>query len=225
MRLFKRGDSPYLWCEFYIPGQAEPVRKSTKQSDRRLALQAAQQLQQEAARPRAPETDHTVRQVLAAFVDSILDGDHAAQTHTTYGVRAVKIAEHLGDVVAARLTKERIESYIQARRFEVRRVARPYGKKEPTDKRAAPGTIRLELTVLGAALKWARERKMVAYDPREVLPKFKVKKKRRASYRWLTEAEYDLLHAHYARRFPYGQKQTRIERCKKVEILGAASDV
>lgn len=203
MRLFKRGDSPYLWCEFYIPGQAEPVRKSTKQSDRRLALQAAQELARQAAVPRAPETDDTVKTVLLGYLASLESSDAADGTCTTYSNRAAQLILHLGDEIAARLTRERIDGYIQARRFAVRKVARPYGAEEPAEKRAAPGTIKLELVVLGAALRWAKERRIVVYDPREIMPKFKVKKKKRAAYRWLTEAEFAALYQHYAARFPY----------------------
>lgn len=168
--LYRRGDSPYWWTWVYVDGKRQ--RASTKCTDRRAALAAASAMQREALAPRDPHALETVADALLAFLD--VPVERAPGTVKAYHQRAANLADHIGAIQLAKLTRHHIESYVQARR-------------------AGPRTVRAELMVLRASLRLAKQRGRSVPDldvlavpvPGKIEPK----------ERWLTRQEYAALMA------------------------------
>lgn len=133
--IYQRKGSPYYWTWVYDGSRR--VRISTKCTDRKAALAKAAELQRQNASPGSEHANRTVADALLAYCEA--PSDRAEATTQAYRQRALNIAAIIGRVRLAQLGVQHLERYI-------------------TERRAAKGTMRVELGVLRMALKYARRR-------------------------------------------------------------------
>lgn len=168
--LYRRGDSPYWWTWTY--DDRARVRVSTKCTDRTAALARARQIQREAADPGIRHAAETVGDALAVWFER--PTNWAKNTVLMYGGRMMHVAEHLGRVQLARLSREHVEGYVTAR------LTKGSGR-----------SVAAEVRILLDAVRLAKQRGRAVPDLE--LLRVKVARGAAAKDRWLTKPEVDAL--------------------------------
>jgi integrase len=178
-KLTQRGS--YFHVQWYEDGKARRVPTGTtdsREAERFLAQFVAGQGTPEP--PSAP----SVSQILTGYL-----ADRKAKpvrAYDTLEVAAKALRRHLADLQPDHLTRERVRFYCSARRAEGHMVG-------PADARykkvTSDGTLIRELTMLRAALAWAKRERWITGD----LPYIEVPSQPPARDRWLTRDEADRL--------------------------------
>lgn len=152
-RLFQRGR--IWWCVYYIGKKR--VRESTRCTSYRAAeayLKAAESGVHDPAS--VPASPHSVTQAIDWLIDHAMP-DRSPSTRKSYRQRGGHVVRVLGDLQASALKRSDVQQYIAQR----------------TEEEAHPHTIGKELTVLRCALREAKARQLIAFEPESIVPAWK----------------------------------------------------
>ncbi len=176
-RLYKKNGGT-VWYGYYYAADGKRRIVCTKQQDRAAARAVLRQLEREEQTSLGPSAaaqgGPTVADVLNDFIDKGCM-DVAAATTSMYTQKAGHLLRLLGGEPIGSLTLDRVQAYITERLEEG-------GAKE---------SVRKELVTLRRALMLAHDRKLLAVDPRGLIPRFRVPYVPRDRY--LPEQEFEWL--------------------------------
>jgi integrase len=153
-RLYKRGK---VWWGWYDTPTGELRRVSTKCTDREAARLALRNFER-GAQGQASVSAHTVQEALDYLIDYGLQ-DKSEGTVRMYTEKGGHLVRLLGTRRLSSLNQDDVREYIKSR----------------LDDGAARSTVSKELVTLRAALKEANRRGHFPYDPRSIIPAFKVR--------------------------------------------------
>ena len=177
-RLYKKKGGT-VWYGSYYGADGNRVCVCTKQQDRNAARAVLRQLEREAhAAPGTPEAKGEAGQTVEAAVQHLLDVgcvDVAPDTADMYAQKGGHLLRLLGPIDVGKLTLDDVQEYVQRR----------------IDEGAHRETVRKELVTLRKALTIAYHRKVLRTDPRELIPRLRVRYVPKDRY--LDEAEFSEL--------------------------------
>lgn len=183
-----KSDRPIFHLEqcgsrFYIRWWEDGAKRRvpTGTANRRKAEQFLAQFAAGYGTPELP-AQPTVSQILDGY---LADRKQVVRGYSALEVNAKALRRHLADLQPDHLTKERIKFYRTRRRAEGYWVGPADARRK---KPIQDGTILRELTMLRAALEWARTERWI-----ERKPKIEVPRQPPSRDRWLTREEADRL--------------------------------
>lgn len=199
-KLYRRHDSPYIWCTGY-DAAGERWHASTKQTSQRSAEKAARAIERERLSDViAPIAEISVTEALDVLRDHKLRKRCREGTMQKFAQKRAPLERILGAKTNVHaLSLASMERYTDTRRKDlVHRVelATVDGKRTRLhrDQPISDQTISMEVEVLLAALRRLRKHGLYAGDPADLCPD----ELREATYtprdRWLTVDEYRALH-------------------------------
>lgn len=199
--LFKRPDSKYWFCTYYVDGKR--IKKNTQCTDETAAYTRAVELERQWANPTiAPTIDATLGDAIELLIEErIRTADIAGKaedeqhTVTFYRQKCKVLSRIFGDdFKLINLKPIDVDRYIDKRRREV---------VEGKNTRVSFNTINKELIALRGALKLAKRHGLWLGDLAQVMP---VRKpgKYVARKRWLTREELTKLMDAFSKRHPMG---------------------
>jgi integrase len=231
-RLFKRADSPYLWCAGYDPRTGELWKESTKQVARGAARKAARAI--ERRRLEEPASSGLLPMPLSEALDGLRVHKARKKVAKATLEKLEQKRKHLERLLGAQrnvheLALLDVESYLDARRAEtVRRVELVKGEKalERTerDQAVSDHTIAMEVGVLLEALRRLKKHGLYDGDPDALWPEALDSAIYTPRDRWLTQTEARaLLLALTAHRRRYvqlyiltGLRRSELYQCERV---------
>jgi integrase len=177
-KLGQRGDWYHVqWWE-----DGKPQRVPTGTTDRGEAQRFLAQFIAGQGTPEPPPAP-TVGLIIGGY---LADRKQVVRAYDTLEVAAKALRRHLADLQPDHLTKERVRFYCAQRRAEGHMVGPADARRKKT---TSDGTLIRELTMLRAALAWAKHERWISGD----LPHIEVPSQPPPRDRWLTREEADQL--------------------------------